>query len=396
MQPGHLLLLAKMSKFEAAVRTQMELHHRIRRIVANLKKLGKEKITPISITTRLEALEASWKSFVTTHSGLISSQTKELKDHVYFENDYYSLCEAAYFESKDELVALRQSLDDAEDLPVNCSHNSTVITTSRNGISRALPKITLPKFNGDYSSWPSFRDLFTSIITSNSEVPPVEKLHYLKSHVTGEAAQRIASFTITANNFELAWKSLTARYENKRVLIRSNFDKLFELQPLTQKSAQIFGSLQALGAPVDQWDWFAVYFVAGRLDPASREAWELEQSGETEPPSFAELEKFLDARTRALEVITPQAAETSASSNKSRVKTKASARVNAASTANPLNFKCSQCHENHYISRCPVFISKPVAERRKIVHSLRLCFNCLDTHKLSECRTIKRCRLCNS
>lgn len=108
---------------------------------------------------------------------------------------------------------------------------------SRNFTARALPKILLPKFTGDYNSWPSFRDLFNSMIVANSDVPPVEKLHYLKNHVTGEAARRISNLVVTADNFSRAWKALMARYENKRIVVSSYLDQLFGLQTLTRKSA---------------------------------------------------------------------------------------------------------------------------------------------------------------
>lgn len=51
-QPHH-----EMAKVEATIRMQLELHHRISRLIENMKNLGKEKITSIIVKTRLEALE---------------------------------------------------------------------------------------------------------------------------------------------------------------------------------------------------------------------------------------------------------------------------------------------------------------------------------------------------
>lgn len=95
-----------MSKVEATIRTQSELHHRISRVTENLK-IGKEKITPLIINTRLESLEANWKAFQASHTALIYAQTEELKSHTYFADDYYGLCEDAYFMNKDELLKMR-------------------------------------------------------------------------------------------------------------------------------------------------------------------------------------------------------------------------------------------------------------------------------------------------
>lgn len=118
-----------MPKFEATVGTQQELHHRISQIVDNLKKLDKEKITLLTINTRFDALEAHWKSFRVTHTALVSVKIDENKDHTYFANDYYALCEEAYFANKDllmriintnintnnELLMLRQNLSSASE-----------------------------------------------------------------------------------------------------------------------------------------------------------------------------------------------------------------------------------------------------------------------------------------
>lgn len=269
--------------------------------------------------------------------------------------------------------------------------------------SRALPKISLPKFSGDYNSWLSFRDFFTSMIIANPDIWSVEKLHYLKNHVSGETARRIANFAITSENFSQAWNVLVARYENKRVLVNAYFDQLFRLKSLTRKSAEdlkdllatvkeVLGSLQFLGAPIEKWDYFIVYFVAKRLDPDSRKAWELQQGNNTEPAMLSDLEDFLDGRTRALEMVSSSILDKPGRSAKPSNGSRASARVNAAAAS---SVKCALCGESHYISRCQQFLSKTVAERRDVVTTKRLCFNCLGAHKLIECHTSKRCYLCN-
>lgn len=85
---------------------QYDLHHRIHRIVDNMKKLSKDKLTPIIINSRLEAIESHWKTFQTSHTALIVVQTEKLKSNDYYANDFYSVCEDAYFSNKDELLLL--------------------------------------------------------------------------------------------------------------------------------------------------------------------------------------------------------------------------------------------------------------------------------------------------
>lgn len=105
------------------------------------------------------------------------------------------------------------------------------------------------------------------MIVDNADIPPVEKMHYLKNHVSGEAARRISNLAVTANNFARAWDVLVSRYENKRVLVHAYLNQLFAVQTLTKKSAdelkdllatikKALGGLKSLGAPFEFWNYF--------------------------------------------------------------------------------------------------------------------------------------------
>lgn len=45
-----------------------------------------------------------------------------------------------------------------------------------------LPKITIPKFEGDYLKWKTFFDLFSQLV-DNQRLPAVQKMWYLKSNI---------------------------------------------------------------------------------------------------------------------------------------------------------------------------------------------------------------------
>lgn len=63
----------------------------------------------------------------------------------------------------------------------------------------------------------------------------VEKLHYLKAQVTGEASRYLVNVSVTAENFSRAWEALTSRYENRRILVTTcdYLERIFELKALT-------------------------------------------------------------------------------------------------------------------------------------------------------------------
>lgn len=67
-----------------------------------------------------------------------------------------------------------------------------------------LPPIQLPSFSGKYSEWTSFYDTFTSLIHDNLQISSIQKFHYLKSALKGDAAQHIKSIEISSANYETA------------------------------------------------------------------------------------------------------------------------------------------------------------------------------------------------
>ncbi|XP_058980840.1 uncharacterized protein LOC131803508 [Musca domestica] len=82
-----------------------------------------------------------------------------------------------------------------------------------------LPPIELPTFNGDYRSWPTFRDMFSAVCIRNSKLCPVGKLFHLSQKTKGEAHEIVAKSPLTNDGFQNAWSNLCAPYENKRVLV---------------------------------------------------------------------------------------------------------------------------------------------------------------------------------
>lgn len=81
-----------------------------------------------------------------------------------------------------------------------------------------LPRITIPTFNGNYTEWQTFYDLFTRLIHNNQKLSDAVKMQYLMSSLTGEANRLLSHFTSKAENYKLAWELLANKYRNKIVL----------------------------------------------------------------------------------------------------------------------------------------------------------------------------------
>ncbi|XP_062134720.1 uncharacterized protein LOC133844653 [Drosophila sulfurigaster albostrigata] len=87
-----------------------------------------------------------------------------------------------------------------------------------------LPPCDTEVFGGDYTRWPTFRDLFTAIYIRNPRLSEVEKLFHLNSKTSGEAHAIVSKSPLTNEGFQSAWSSLTERFENKRAVSHPRSD----------------------------------------------------------------------------------------------------------------------------------------------------------------------------
>ncbi|EGI68495.1 hypothetical protein G5I_02847, partial [Acromyrmex echinatior] len=56
-------------------------------------------------------------------------------------------------------------------------------------------------FSGAFEDWPTFRDLFQSIVGDNSSISAIEKFHYLKTCLKGPANELIRPLARTADHY---------------------------------------------------------------------------------------------------------------------------------------------------------------------------------------------------
>jgi len=100
-----------------------------------------------------------------------------------------------------------------------------------------LPTIELPKFNGDVSSWLSFRDIFESLIHRNETIDSVQRFYYLKASLEGSAAQTIKSLEFSIANYAVAWNAICDRFNNKRLFVHNQIKAIFSINQMNQESA---------------------------------------------------------------------------------------------------------------------------------------------------------------
>ncbi|XP_011700180.1 PREDICTED: uncharacterized protein LOC105457284 [Wasmannia auropunctata] len=388
---------------EALIRSQIDLYGKIARAYDNLKKQGVANITIGLAEACLQALESNWAKFEAQHDRLAANFWEALAGHEYLKKDISSLAEETFITQKGVfLETLRcmkaKAKEEPPAAPVTAPHRPRT----------TLPRIQLPQFSSRYEDWPSFRDLFHSIIGKDAATTQVEKLHYLQSCLKGKADLLIRSLTTTNENFERAWKALTDYYENKQLLVRSYIAQSTALQKLKSESApelrKLFhcvlntvGSLEGIGRPITRGEGLFVYLIVELLDSKSRREWENAISETTEPPSYSDLRQFLERLLHILESLQPIKPETgkadASPAKTSETSTRQAARCTRAKRKISM---AAALFADEIITSCDAYQAKTAEERKKHVEKHHLCINYLGKHKLSECASQRTCTSCNA
>lgn len=359
------------------------------------------------VNTRLELLEANWTKFQTEHENLCHENMEQLTEESYMKHKTYERCQEFYVQAKATLLGRQEEIEASN--PSSRASDSYA-TCPRSASHRgALPRIDLPKFSGDYHAWSSFHDLFSSMVGRNNELTNVEKMHYLKMCLSGDAARLVTNLPVSDDTFARAWKTLVARYENKRALISAQLDKLFTIKPVRSKSArelntmittvtELLGALQALGCQTNSWDPLLIHQLVRLLDEETRETWELRLGASTIYPTFRQFEEFLIGQARAWESLASQSSGASSGKDRSsrtagKTDTKSRSLVATTSKSSGENL-CPLCKSSHYITVCPDYLALSIQRRRRTIIKLSLCFNCLGDHAVNRCLSTRRCKRC--
>lgn len=203
------------------------------RYIDNGRKTATAKRTHGFFEFKINELTKLWEEYCSIDLSIneILAQTKTGSKCDYLEEDRFGKVELKYSEYMGELVEGLRKL--AAPAPPNTTNIPPVHTTTVVQQESSLPKITIPKYNGDYDMWRSFHDLFVSLIHNNKKLTSVQKLYHLKSCLIGEAEKLLRHTPITEADYEPAWKKLKERYENKRILVNHQLKTLVNQPKIT-------------------------------------------------------------------------------------------------------------------------------------------------------------------
>ncbi|KAL0839852.1 hypothetical protein ABMA28_016477 [Loxostege sticticalis] len=376
---------------ESKIRAQSDVYNRMEKARVNFKKSPKDRLTSNYIETRIDILNGQWETFNKVHEQIINEVSDaDYAELEYFTEDFYTKTEDLYADLKTELKA---SLDKCTRVPTK---TQDALRSHEEQISVHLPKITIPSFSGRYSEWTTFRDLFLSLIHNNNALQKVQKLHYLKSYLTGEAEQLVRHLPITSDNYSMCWDLLENRFNNKKYVTNCILKRFFgqknivsenssALKDMFDTTNECLNALKNNGVKTENWDIIVIYLLSSKLDGESRKQWEAKICDLTNDlPTLKQFLEFLEHRFRSLEFLNPKITKCTQSHHV------------VAKNNDKVSIPCSYCSDNdHKLGNCKKFANETLSARRDFVQTSNLCFNCLGpNHSVITCRLPTRCRIC--
>lgn len=307
-----------------------------------------------------------------------------------------------------DTMALLESLDEKP----SC-HTSNTHSFSKAHVP--LPKIDLPTFTGDPKQWVNFSNLFTTLISNHPDLAAVEKLSYLKSSLKGDPLSMIQALPLADANFEIAWRMLVDRFQNKKLIVSIHVESLLDAPIVTSDSpaslrklltviTENVAALEALEVPVKHWDLILLPILCKKLDVGLQTQWEMTLTSNS-LPTLMGFTTFLQKNCQAQEAVSSRNGATHIQSQNLRSSQHVVDRKpligprRQSSKSFVSNYSGQNClcdsDTQHWLHQCPQYLTLPPKERYQVVKSRNLCLNCLQaSHQSRSCPSKASCRAC--
>ena len=264
-----------------------------------------------------------------------------------------------------------------------------------------LPKLQLPKYEGDPRNWQEWWDAF-EIIHNSTTLASVDKFRHLKTLLEGPAAKAISGIQMTNSNYEEAVDILKKRFSQKQIIINAHMEALLSLQRVSSERdirslRKLYDaievnvrSLKTLGIDFKQYGALLIPVIMNKVPDEIRliitkeikgEDWELDGILEI-------LQGELEAREQSNQLQMKQS-----NGNFTKHAQGHHHFTTSALVAEGRKITCSYCNGSHYSAKCEI-VSNPQA-RKVILRKQGRCFVCLRKNHLSkDCRSNVRCYDC--
>ena len=174
-----------------------------------------------------------------------------------------------------------------------------------------LPKLDVPRFDGNILNWRSFWEQFRVAVHDRTHLSDTEKLVYLQQSLKGGSAKgAIEGLSRSGECYSEAVECLLARYNRPRLIHQTHVRMILEALQLVEGSGKdlrklhdtVQQHLRALKAmDCEALGKFITSVLELKLDPNTMFEWQKHSHGSTAVPHYSELLEFINLRAQASE-----------------------------------------------------------------------------------------------
>ncbi|XP_062701712.1 uncharacterized protein LOC134285249 [Aedes albopictus] len=384
-----------MTKLNGLFRQRSQVEQKVVRIQFTLRDQRHLSLAQLNVITG--KLAAAYEEFSRFHSeimALIPDDAEDEQEEIYtaFEDRH----DAASTVVQEIIIALNRNTHPA-------------VATPHVVVQQQPLKVPIPTFDGTYSSWPKFKAIFQDLMENSADSDAI-KLYHLDKALVGAAAGSLDAKIINEGNYEQAWRVLSDRYENQRLIVESHLRGLLNLKKMSSESSkelrclldEATGHVESLRYLKQELtgvsEHLVVFLITAALDKATRKAWESTVKS-TELPKYTPTIAFLKSRCQVLENF--ELSQVPASPVLKPKPTQPSLKLplqksNAAVCSIPSDTSCDFCSDHHFNYQCSALKQLTTAQRAEKIRSIGLCFNCLRKgHQSKHCPSAKTCQKCS-
>jgi len=212
------------------IKKRSHIKAKLTRFITFLSECNENEEKRQETAARLEKVETIWKEFDEVQTELEDINEAELQsqERDSFENKFYQ----AVTRAKNITSAIQASNAHPERIAQIANQPINIIQPNK----LRLPTIDIPKFDGSWEKWLPFRDTFTLMVHDNAVLAPIDKLHYLRWSLIGEAHKLVESLEVTSHNYQIAWDIINKRYKGNKTIIQHHVQAMINFPCLTKES----------------------------------------------------------------------------------------------------------------------------------------------------------------
>ena len=275
-------------------------------------------------------------------------------------------------------------------------------------VKAKLPKLVLPKFRGDVTTWMGFWDSYKSAVHDNVSLSKINKFNYLRSLLEGAASRSIQGLVLSSDNYDSAVEILEQRFGKTQQIISAHMEEVLKLQPcLTDRPSSLrflydklsvhVRGLSSLGVSSQEYGSLLILIIMSKLPneirleiarKSTNEVWKIDELLDTIKGEVKAREASEAVKTQEVPLRKPP----NPGSNSSGLIPTANALF--TTEGKEFQIRCVYCNGQHYSACCTKV--QQTKERRDILQRNNRCFICLKTgHDAKNCFKTKRCRHCD-